>query len=42
MLCVVEYIMSSCGKGQSVIKSAVDIEPAWLYAQEGAAQVKPE
>ncbi|MCB0344180.1 MAG: formate-dependent phosphoribosylglycinamide formyltransferase, partial [Bdellovibrionales bacterium] len=33
--CVVKPIMSSSGKGQSVIKSASDIEKAWKYAQEG-------
>ena len=27
--------MSSSGKGQSTIKSAEDVESAWLYAQEG-------
>ena len=35
MPCVVKPIMSSSGKGQSVIKTAVDIESAWQYAQEG-------
>lgn len=35
MPCVVKPIMSSSGKGQSVIKTAADIEPAWQYAQEG-------
>lgn len=35
MPCVVKPIMSSSGKGQSVIKTAADIESAWLYAQEG-------
>ncbi|MBE3663965.1 phosphoribosylglycinamide formyltransferase 2 [Vibrio navarrensis] len=33
--CVVKPVMSSSGKGQSVIKSAQDIEKAWQYAQEG-------
>ncbi len=33
--CVVKPIMSSSGKGQSVVKSAADIESAWKYAQEG-------
>lgn len=33
--CVVKPIMSSSGKGQSVIKSDADIEPAWRYGQEG-------
>jgi phosphoribosylglycinamide formyltransferase 2 len=33
--CVVKPIMSSSGKGQSVIKKEADIESAWHYAQEG-------
>lgn len=33
--CVVKPIMSSSGKGQSVIKNHRDIDPAWQYAQEG-------
>ena len=35
MPCVVKPIMSSSGKGQSVIKTTADIESAWQYAQEG-------
>ncbi|PWI34885.1 phosphoribosylglycinamide formyltransferase 2 [Vibrio albus] len=35
MPCVVKPVMSSSGKGQSVIKSEEDIEKAWNYAQEG-------
>ena len=35
MPCVVKPIMSSSGKGQSVIHSVTDIEPAWHYAQKG-------
>ena len=35
MPCVVKPIMSSSGKGQSVIKTAADIDHAWTYAQEG-------
>jgi len=35
MPCVVKPIMSSSGKGQSVIRETSDIEKAWLYAQEG-------
>jgi len=35
MPCVVKPIMSSSGKGQSVIKTADDIQTAWNYAQEG-------
>jgi len=33
--CVVKPIMSSSGKGQSVIKTRNDIDTAWAYAQEG-------
>ncbi|WP_309398168.1 formate-dependent phosphoribosylglycinamide formyltransferase [Cerasicoccus maritimus] len=33
--CVVKPIMSSSGKGQSVLRTEADIEPAWRYAQEG-------
>jgi len=35
MPCVVKPIMSSSGKGQSVIKTADNIQNAWDYAQEG-------
>lgn len=35
MPCVVKPIMSSSGKGQSVVRSAEDIQYAWDYAQEG-------
>jgi len=35
MPCVVKPIMSSSGKGQSVIREATDIAPAWAHAQEG-------
>jgi len=34
--CVVKPLMSSSGKGQSVIKSVDDIEKAWKYALEGS------
>ena len=34
--CVVKPLMSSSGKGQSVIKSKEDIEHAWNYAVEGS------
>ena len=34
--CVVKPLMSSSGKGQSVIKSEADIEKAWKYALEGS------
>jgi phosphoribosylglycinamide formyltransferase 2 len=33
--CVVKPIMSSSGKGQSVVKSAEDIDHAWDYSQQG-------
>lgn len=33
--CVVKPIMSSSGKGQSVVKTAADIQKAWDYAQAG-------
>jgi phosphoribosylglycinamide formyltransferase 2 len=35
MPCVVKPIMSSSGKGQSVIKTEKDVDHAWQYAQEG-------
>ena len=35
MPCVVKPIMSSSGHGQSVIRTADDIDHAWHYAQEG-------
>jgi phosphoribosylglycinamide formyltransferase 2 len=35
MPCVVKPIMSSSGKGQSVVKSALDLQHAWDYAQSG-------
>ncbi len=34
--CVTKPIMSSSGKGQSVVKSEGDIEKAWKYAKESA------
>jgi phosphoribosylglycinamide formyltransferase 2 len=33
--CVVKPIMSSSGKGQSLVKTADKIDSAWAYAQEG-------
>jgi phosphoribosylglycinamide formyltransferase 2 len=33
--CVVKPVMSSSGKGQSVLRSAADIEPAWNHALAG-------
>ena len=36
MPCVVKPLMSSSGKGQSVIRSEEDIDQAWTYACEGS------
>ena len=36
MPCVVKPLMSSSGKGQSVIKTEADINAAWEYALEGS------
>lgn len=36
MPCVVKPLMSSSGKGQSIIKTKSDIENAWNYAIEGS------
>ncbi|MBV1915177.1 MAG: formate-dependent phosphoribosylglycinamide formyltransferase [Pseudomonadales bacterium] len=33
--CVIKPVMSSSGKGQSLIRSETDIDSAWTYAQEG-------
>lgn len=33
--CIIKPIMSSSGKGQSMIKSDADKQTAWTYAQEG-------
>jgi phosphoribosylglycinamide formyltransferase 2 len=33
--CVVKPIMSSSGKGQSLVREAEELEQAWKYAQEG-------
>ncbi|WP_145007037.1 formate-dependent phosphoribosylglycinamide formyltransferase [Pseudomonas oryzihabitans] len=33
--CVVKPIMSSSGKGQSLLRSADELQAAWQYAQEG-------
>ncbi len=35
MPCVVKPVMSSSGKGQSVIRKESDIEASWKYGQEG-------
>ncbi|HHW50765.1 MAG TPA: formate-dependent phosphoribosylglycinamide formyltransferase [Pseudoclavibacter sp.] len=34
--CVVKPIMSSSGKGQSVLRTSADIESAWIHAQQDA------
>ncbi len=34
--CVVKPLMSSSGKGQSILKSADDVDKAWAYAIEGS------
>jgi len=34
--CVVKPVMSSSGKGQSIIRTAHDVAHAWSYAMEGA------
>ncbi len=34
--CVVKPLMSSSGKGQSIIKTEADVEKAWNYAMEGS------
>lgn len=34
--CVVKPLMSSSGKGQSVVKTEADIEKSWSYAMEGS------
>ena len=33
--CLVKPVMSSSGKGQSLLRSKADIESSWKYAQEG-------
>jgi phosphoribosylglycinamide formyltransferase 2 len=33
--CVVKPVMSSSGKGQSVVRTAADIDHAWEYSQQG-------
>lgn len=35
MPCVVKPVMSSSGKGQSVVRSAADLQHAWDHAQQG-------
>lgn len=34
--CVVKPLMSSSGKGQSIVKTEADIEKSWNYAMEGS------
>lgn len=34
--CVIKPVMSSSGKGQSVVKSPADLDRAWRYSQEGS------
>ena len=34
--CVVKPLMSSSGKGQSIVRTAVDVQHAWEYAMEGS------
>jgi phosphoribosylglycinamide formyltransferase 2 len=33
--CVVKPVMSSSGKGQSLVRNEADLEPAWQYSQQG-------
>lgn len=35
MPCVVKPVMSSSGKGQSLVRTAADVDAAWTYAQQG-------
>jgi phosphoribosylglycinamide formyltransferase 2 len=35
MPCVVKPVMSSSGKGQSVVRTEADVEHAWKYSQQG-------
>ena len=37
--CVVKPIMSSSGKGQSVVQTAAEVDAAWRYAMDGARGV---
>ncbi|MCW0213350.1 MAG: formate-dependent phosphoribosylglycinamide formyltransferase [Pseudonocardia sp.] len=38
--CVIKPVMSSSGKGQSVLRSAADLAPAWEYAMAGGRVAK--
>lgn len=40
--CVVKPLMSSSGKGQSIVREKSDVENAWKYAQEGSRGDKIE
>ena len=33
--CIVKPVMSSSGKGQSMVRNAADLQESWRYAQEG-------
>ncbi|ODC02182.1 phosphoribosylglycinamide formyltransferase 2 [Terasakiispira papahanaumokuakeensis] len=33
--CVVKPVMSSSGKGQSLVREVAEVDPAWAYAQSG-------
>jgi phosphoribosylglycinamide formyltransferase 2 len=35
MPCVIKPVMSSSGKGQSVVRTAADVAAAWSYSQQG-------
>ena len=39
--CVVKPVVSSSGKGQSTLRSAADVEPAWEHARSGARVERP-
>ena len=39
--CVVKPVMSSSGKGQSLVKAATDVESAWAYALEAGRGQDP-
>jgi phosphoribosylglycinamide formyltransferase 2 len=42
MPCVVKPVMSSSGKGQSVVRTADDVDAAWEYAQSGGRATASE
>lgn len=39
--CVVKPVVSSSGKGQSTLRSADDVDPAWEHARSGARVERP-